>query len=85
MTASGRPCGQPALAASPSSPVPGLAPAGFDQAYRSRSFANCLASSLNTMIETQMAAYPESWSAADKREMAELHLFGRRNSTGEPQ
>jgi hypothetical protein len=35
---------------------------------------------LNSMIHTQMAAYPDSWDEADKREMAERHLFGRHTS-----
>lgn len=29
---------------------------------------------LESMVRIQMAAYPETWSAADKREMAERHL-----------
>ena len=32
---------------------------------------------LDRMIEIQMGAYPDSWPEADKREMAELHLFGK--------
>lgn len=36
-----------------------------------------LASSIERMIAVQMLAYPDHWSPADKREAAQLHLFGR--------
>lgn len=32
--------------------------------------------SLDRMIAIQCEAYPSDWSDADKREMAEIHLFG---------
>ena len=31
------------------------------------------------MIAVQMTAYPSDWPEAEKREAAELHLFGTRN------
>lgn len=31
---------------------------------------------LDRMIAIQCEAYPSDWSDADKREMAEIHLFG---------
>lgn len=40
-------------------------------------FVGRLHSGLERMIETQMTAYPSGWSDADRRELAELHLFGR--------
>lgn len=39
--------------------------------------AEVLRQRLDRMIATQMGAYPDSWTDADKREVAELHLFGR--------
>lgn len=39
-------------------------------------FADALGARLESMIRTQMEAYPADWSDADKREMAEWHLFG---------
>ena len=47
-------------------------------------FGDCLES----MIAIQMTAYPNDWPEADKREVAEFHLFGRpkanpAQSTGE--
>lgn len=41
-----------------------------------RDSLSSLGASLDRMIATQMTAYPSSWSDADKREMAEQHLFG---------
>jgi hypothetical protein len=57
---------------------------------RARQFANCLDAvapsfparinaATERMIATQMTAYPADWSDADKREMAERHLFGVRS------
>lgn len=46
---------------------------------RPRSLLNCvvaLEAPLERMIATQMLAYPDHWSPADKREAAQLHLFG---------
>lgn len=48
---------------------------------RTRTLANCLAqinSATERMIATQMLAYPDDWTEADKREAAELHLFRTR-------
>lgn len=36
-----------------------------------------LGSRIESMIAIQCEAYPCDWSLSDKREMAELHLFGR--------
>jgi hypothetical protein len=36
-----------------------------------------LQAGLGRMLAIQMSAYPSHWSDADKREMAELHLFGK--------
>lgn len=38
-----------------------------------------LAMHLDRMVAIQMAAYPESWTDDEKREMAEQHLFGVRS------
>ena len=48
---------------------------------RTRTLANCLAqinSATERMIAVQMLAYPNDWPEADKREVAMLHLFGRK-------
>ena len=34
---------------------------------------------LEAMTQIQMQAYPASWTPADKREMAEKHLFAQAN------
>jgi hypothetical protein len=39
-----------------------------------------LGAALDRMIAIQATAYPTHWSAADKRELAEQHLFGERVS-----
>ena len=47
---------------------------------RTRSLANCVAAleaPVERMITTQMLAYPDGWSETEKREAAQLHLFGR--------
>lgn len=36
-----------------------------------------LGAALDRMIALQMTAYPDDWSADDRREMAERDLFGR--------
>jgi len=38
--------------------------------------ARALALPTERMIAVQMTAYPNDWTEADKREAAELHLFG---------
>lgn len=38
---------------------------------------------LDQMIETQMRAYPDTWSNADRREMAEQHLFATLSRSSE--
>lgn len=35
---------------------------------------------LDRMIAIQMSAYPDSWTDDDKRETAEIHLFGRKSN-----
>lgn len=40
--------------------------------------ADALGGHLDSMVAAQMQAYPDSWPEADKREMAERHLFGER-------
>jgi len=40
--------------------------------------ASDIGTGVGRMIAIQMGAYPDSWPDADKREMAELHLFGRK-------
>jgi hypothetical protein len=39
--------------------------------------ADLLSASLDRMVDIQCSAYPDHWSDEDRREMAELHLFGR--------
>ncbi len=57
---------------------------------RARQLANCLNvvsptlparidAATERMIAIQMTAYPADWSDADKRELAERHLFGVRS------
>lgn len=41
--------------------------------------ARCIAkleTGIERMIALQMLAYPDGWSETDKREAAQLHLFG---------
>jgi hypothetical protein len=40
--------------------------------------AERLGSSVERMIAIQESAFPNDWSPADKRELAEKHLFGER-------
>lgn len=42
-----------------------------------RRSADRLGGHLDNMVRIQMGSYPSDWSEADRREMAEWHLFGR--------
>lgn len=49
--------------------------------FRTRSLANCvedLGSASERMIQITMLSYPNDWSDQDKRELAQQHLFGRK-------
>ena len=48
----------------------------------SREYTTPIGDATERMICTQMTAYPSDWPEIDKREMAELHLFGRETSRG---
>jgi hypothetical protein len=47
-----------------------------------RSILNAMDAHRERMIAIQSEAYPDHWSAAERREMAEQHLFGGSNERG---
>lgn len=58
---------------------------GGDHRGEGCGWVGSVAAGLERMIAIQCEAYPASWPEADKREMAEQHLFGRaRTINGEP-
>jgi hypothetical protein len=58
-----------------------LCPSCIAEAKASRrrkpAVAASIGASLDRMVAVQIAAYPDHWTSAEKREMAEQHLFGR--------